>query len=221
MLAQIGLHHGGVGTQGSRTALLPDGARLQHVGAVGERQREARHLVHQQDRRLLRAQAVQRCEQILDHLRREAEGRLVQEQQLRLRHQAAREREHLLLAARKEPGALVRRSRSRQTVEQRLDLALRHFAAQVGAEADVVQHRELREHLAALGHQHHALRHDPVRREILQVLALESHFSRDRAMQSRERAHQRRLAGAVGAQHRDQLALLDLQIDVADHVEAP
>ena len=44
-----------------------------------------------------------------------------------------------------------------------------------------------------------------------------SDFPADRAMQSRDRAHQRGLARAVGAQHRDQFAVVDAQVDALQH----
>ena len=46
-------------------------------------------------------------EQLLDQQRREAERRLVEDEQLRLGHQAAADREHLLLAAGQRAGALA------------------------------------------------------------------------------------------------------------------
>src|SRR5260221_14159912 len=84
-----------------------DAPVLDDVGAVGERQRESRHLVDEQDGRGFRAQPLERREQIVDPLRPEAERRLVEQQQPRPRHQAARDGEHLLLAAGEQPRALV------------------------------------------------------------------------------------------------------------------
>jgi len=68
-------------------------------GAVGQRQRKRRHLVHQQDRHGLRAQAVQCVEQFVDDLGRQAQRRFVQQQDDGLGHQAAGNRQHLLFAA--------------------------------------------------------------------------------------------------------------------------
>ena len=46
-------------------------------------------------------------EQLLDQQRRQAERRLVEDQELRLGHQSAADRQHLLLAARQRAGALA------------------------------------------------------------------------------------------------------------------
>src|SRR3954468_1707174 len=70
----------------ARRARGDDAPALDDVRAVGEREREARHLVDQQDRGRLGAQAVEGGEEIVDHRRREAERGLVQEQQLGPRH---------------------------------------------------------------------------------------------------------------------------------------
>ena len=51
--------------------------------------------------------ALDQREHLLDQQRRQAERRLVEDQQLRLGHQAAADREHLLLAARQRAGALA------------------------------------------------------------------------------------------------------------------
>ena len=77
----------------------------------------------------------------------------------------------------------------------------------MGAEQDVVAHAELGKHLPALGHQHQAGGDDAVRRQLLDGLAGRG-GSAARTGRSRpaERAHGRRLAGAVGAEHRHELA---------------
>ena len=146
----------------------------------------------------------------LRHLRREAERGLVEQQQARLGHQAARDREHLLLAAREQPGALVQPlAQAREALEHRLDLARVPLAARVGAEREVVEHRKLGKHLAALGHQHRAARAPrgaPARRaDPRPSSAMPPLTGRCRPAM---RAHQRGLAGAVRAQHRDHLALV-------------
>ncbi len=73
---------------------------------------------------------------------------------------AARDRQHLLLAARQQPGALVPGARagagSARTSSSRR--ASRPAAVQEGAQPDVVAHAQLREHLPAFGHQHQAQR---------------------------------------------------------------
>ena len=53
---------------------------LEHVRAVGERERETGHLVHQEDGRRFGAQTVEHGEEVVHHLRRESERRLIEQQ---------------------------------------------------------------------------------------------------------------------------------------------
>ena len=82
-----------------------DLAGFEHIAAVGNRQRQRRHLIDQQDRDALVAQFGEHVEQLVDHRRRKPQRRLVEQQNARLRHQPARNGQHLLLAAGKQPGA--------------------------------------------------------------------------------------------------------------------
>ena len=84
-------------------------------------------------------------EDLLDEDRREAHRRLVEQQQLRARHQRAADRAHLLLAARHRPGLL--RPTLVQTREQLED------AVHVLLEVLPVRALE-RAHLEVLGHGH-------------------------------------------------------------------
>jgi hypothetical protein len=56
-----------------------------------------------------------------------------------------------------------------------------------------------------------------VRRKLRDILAPERDGSRHRTQQARERAHERRFAGAVRAQHGDHLPLAHAQIDALQH----
>src|SRR5574337_1261341 len=85
----------------ARRVAFPGDARvLEHVDPVRVRQREGDVLLAQQhgQRRGL-AQRLQRLRQLLEDHRRQAQRRLVEDQQIRLHHQRARDRQHLLLAA--------------------------------------------------------------------------------------------------------------------------
>src|SRR3954453_15938370 len=81
--------------------------RREDIAAVGDRQRHVRVLLHDQhgDPRLV--DLLDDLEAPLDEDRREPHRRLVHEQKLRLRHQRAAHRDHLLLAARESPGQLA------------------------------------------------------------------------------------------------------------------
>src|ERR1044071_9233523 len=100
---EVRLFEGPVADDFIGAAARDDAPAFDDVGTIGQREREARHLVDEQDRRRLGAQAIKRREQVVDHGRREAERRLVEQEALRPRHQSARDREHLLLAAGEQP----------------------------------------------------------------------------------------------------------------------
>ena len=86
---------------------MRDRAGLQHVGPIGNRERKCCHLVDQQDRGSLLAQLRQQVIKIFQKLWRKPERRLIEHQHLGTRHQAARNRQHLLFAAGKKTGALI------------------------------------------------------------------------------------------------------------------
>ena len=86
---------------------IDDVAVLQHVGAMGDRQRHRGVLLDHQDGGALSVDGLDDVEHLLDQHRREAHRRLVHQQQPRPRHQRAPDREHLLLAARQRAAVLV------------------------------------------------------------------------------------------------------------------
>src|SRR5262245_32763618 len=63
-------------------------------------------LLHEKERDALLAHASDRGEDLVHHQRRQALGRLVHQQELRLAYQRAADRQHLLLAARQRPAGL-------------------------------------------------------------------------------------------------------------------
>ena len=145
-----------------------------------------------------------------DHLRREAERGLVEQQQARLRHQAARDREHLLLAAGEQPGALVQPlAQAREALEHRLDLRavpLAHANKRRGAGC-----RAPRAPGTPAGPRAPA----PRRARTTRCAGSARGLAPSSAMppltgrcRPAMRAHQRRLAGAVRAEHRDHLAVV-------------
>ena len=90
---------------------------------------------------------------------------------------------------------------------------MRPGGPRVGAELEVLAHGEARKDLAALGDVHDAALDHPVARQAIDALAFEAHLAPARAQEPRDRAQHRRLAGAVGAHHRQRLAPLDDEID--------
>ena len=98
-------------------------------------------------------QVLDDAEDLRHEQRREAERRLVEQQQPRALHERAREREHLLLAAAERAGLLV--APLLDPREVRLDareVVLDRAAPRVRAEPQVLPDGELGERAAALGH---------------------------------------------------------------------
>ena len=74
---------------------------------IGDRQGLLDVLLHEQDRRARRRSCRGKCGiDLLDQIGRKTDGGLVDQQQLRCRHQLARHREHAALTARERAGAL-------------------------------------------------------------------------------------------------------------------
>ena len=80
-------------------ALHLDLAGLQHVGTVGDLQGHFGVLLHQQHGHAVAVDLADDLEDLLDQQRRQAHGRLVQQQHLGLAHQGTAHGQHLLLAA--------------------------------------------------------------------------------------------------------------------------
>src|SRR5262249_4631938 len=104
-LAEIELLDVGVVGQAHAVAVEHDAAILQHITIVGDRKSDGCALFHQHDGDAeFTAQLQQARDQILDQHRRKAEGQLIDEQQLWLRHQRGGDRQHLPFAAGKQAG---------------------------------------------------------------------------------------------------------------------
>src|SRR5437870_9027390 len=82
-----------------RRSVEGDRAVLQHITVMGHAQYLASVLLGDQDRRAGGVDRAYTLENRVQDLGRQAERRLVEEQQLRITHQRPAEREHLLLAA--------------------------------------------------------------------------------------------------------------------------
>src|SRR5205823_9083059 len=87
-----------------RTERHPHLAPDEDVRAVGERDGSLGALLHEQDRRSDLTDLRERLEDSVDGERRQAKGRLVQEQDVGARHERPPDRKLLLLSARERPG---------------------------------------------------------------------------------------------------------------------
>src|SRR5205085_818207 len=150
--------------------------------------------------------------------RREPERRLVEEQELRARHERAGDRELLLLAAGerggRQPQALAE---DREELEQPLAaVAVRGTPGGGRADPQVLGDCEAGEEPPPLGREADAALHDPLRWEVADLLAGERDPPRVRPVEADDREERRRLPGAVRPEERDDLAFADLQVDVPD-----
>ena len=166
------------------------------------------------------AQAGDRLGHAIDEQRSEPLGRLVEEQDARVREQRASDREHLLLAAGElvavmappllEPGQQVV-----DVAQAPLDLAAGDRAA---GELQVLLDREAREDPPPLRDDRDPGARDRVRALAGQVAPVQQHAARPRPHQPDDRVDERRLADAVPSEQRDHLALLQVEVDAVQHV---
>ena len=192
---------------------------LDHVGVLGDRERLRHVLLDEQHRDALVADPPHLCEQLVEHLRREAEGGFVEHQQARASHERAPDREHLLLAAAHRAGELVAplfetREQAEHLAHPRLALVPR---GEVTAELEVLAHRHLREELPPLRHQREPLRHDRCRRS-RQRRVVEQHLALVRNEAS-QRPQERRLPGAVRPDDHGEPACRRLEVDALEDAD--
>ena len=150
------------GRQRGGVTLERDAPDLQHACAVGDPQRHRRVLLDEHDRRPAAIDLPDDLGDLVDDLRRQPQRWLVEQQQLRAGHQRAADRDHLLLAARQQPGRLgAPLAQAREHVEHRLELAPALGAGKRRATgAQVLLHGQPREDATALGHLHDPGTHD-------------------------------------------------------------
>ena len=147
-------------------------------------------------------------EHLAHQQRRQPHRGFVHQDQARLCHQRAADRQHLLLAARQiagEPGALLQ---AREIGEHPLHV-FGHSGgrSRVRAETKVLDHRHVLNDAATFHHLEDAAMHDAVRRQAGDLLAIEPNAAAgDRAILDRQQAGDRlqrgRLARPVGAEER-------------------
>ena len=159
-------------------------------------------------------------EQVLNDHRRQAERRLVEQQQPRTRHQGAGDGEHLLLttgqAARPlRPSLAQHRIHPEPALDVGVDLLV---LADVRPDEQVVLDGQFGQRAPALRDVGDSQAHDVGRLLADQLLALE----RDAALRldhPRDRTERGGLARAVGAEDDDHLALADMEIEPVEHLD--
>ncbi len=156
--------------------------------------------------------------------RGKAHGRFVQHQDMRIEHQAARHRQHLLFAAGERAALLLMRSLQTGKETQTVLHAAVDLGAVVdreGAHLQVFLDGQRGEDAAAFRDMAHAGLHDQVRVHVGDVLVLQDDFALLWMDQAGDGAQGGAFAGAVGADEGDDLAFLDVQRDPLQGMDAP
>src|SRR5213083_337902 len=172
--AQVAVMDVLAGPELGRGAAPDDLALLEDVVRVGDPRQRGQVLVDQQDRLSARLEVLEAAPDLRPDERGEPLRRLVTDEQARVRHEGAADREHLLLAAgeRAPEDALPGRELGEE-VEDLLDRPRVGVAVRRGRD-QVLTHREVREDLTALGHEadpgpRHAVRREAVNRPALEA----------------------------------------------------
>ena len=191
-----------------------------------EAERPEHVLLDEEDRHAVAVDRREVGEDGRDDDGRQPERGLVEHEEPRARHQRAPDRGHLLLAARERPGelpaALGQEREEREHALERLPPQAPALGA-ARAQLEVLEHGHRGEELAALRHVGDPARHDGRGRQPADPPALELDGAAAQREEAADRAERRRLARAVRADQRDDLALADLERDAADggHVAVP
>ncbi len=223
LVAEVALADGVVGAQPRARAFDGDAADLEHVGAARGGERDAGVLLDDEDGEALGGvQAAEDGEDLADDERRQAERGLVEQQQPRPGEQGAAEREQLLLAAGEGARLLVAPvGELREELVDAGEVAGERVPARVAAEPQVLLDGQLDEGSAALGDVR-----DPEPRDRVGAGASAERTAAedDRPLAADgagDGAQRRRLAGAVGAEDGDDLALADLEADAVERLDGP
>src|SRR5205807_5655872 len=137
--------------------------------------------------------------------------------QLRAAHERARQEQLLLLAAGQRARVLIHAAGEPwEVLEDALGLAAQGFLVSpedVAAEPKVLADRQAGKRAAPAGDLHDAAPHDLVGFKAVEARAFERDLAARARKDAADRAQQRRLAGAVDAEQRDDLSLPHLEVD--------
>ena len=194
-----------------------DGAELHHIGGVGHRKGGAGVLLDEQDRHAGVAQSADRLQDVAHDQRCQAEAWFVEHQHARVGHQRAAHGQHLPLAAGQRARLLAAaflqaREQRENFLQPGRDLGA---AAPEGAKLEILADGHGGEQVALFGHQGDAESDPVLGRHVGEVGAVEGDAPA-RRQQPHDGGEQRRLAGAVGADHRGDRAGFDRQGDPLD-----
>jgi len=199
---------------------------LHDEGASDDAQAERRVLLHEEHGHAEGSHVAQRPPDLGHHRGRQPGRRLVDEQELRVRHQGAGHGERGLLPPGHRPGLLVvsvgeDRELREHAVDELPVAGLVPPAQQVAAETQVLLHRQAGEDLAALGNMAHAERNPLLGGEACHIGTGEAHRAGPDGHGPGDDLHRDALARAVEAEQPDDLAFGHGQVHaVKDRVGA-
>lgn len=159
---------------------------------------------------------------LLDDDRREAEGRLIKQEQRRTGHDRAGDRQHLLFAAGQRAARLGAAlgedgEQVENVVEVLFDVVL--VVAEEGPKIQILLHGEIGEDQTAFRHLADAERYDLVRPERVDGMPPEEDFAAARRRAAAD-GHQRgALARAVGPDERDDFPFVDAYVHVPEGLD--
>src|SRR5712691_9015797 len=207
--SEVGPADFGFREQRFRRAFGGDAALLEHVGARGDLERERRVLLDEQNGDAARVDLLDHAEHSEHYRRGETERGLIEQEQARLRHERAPDREHLLLAA----GERARRLLEPLAQDGKYPAdpferfgTPRARRAPVAAELEVLAHAQAGEEPPPLGYDGDAFAAESVPRQPREIPAVQAQGAGFYGMQSGDRIDERRLSRAVRPDHARKLA---------------
>ena len=192
---------------------------------VAEVQGEVDVLLHDDDGHVAAEEAGEDFVERFDDQRRQAQGRLVEEQQLGLAHEGPPHGDHLLLAAGEGSGLLA--SPLLQPGQQVVDLVQPLGQAVPGGtvrqrpDPEVVLDGQRREHVSAFRHQSDPPLHPPVGRLVVDALPVPEDLALRRPHDPGQELEDGRLPRPVPADERHRAPGLNGEVEVADGGDGP
>src|SRR5712691_3614864 len=196
--SEVGPADFGFREQRFRRAFGGDAALLEHVGARGDLERERRVLLDEQNGDAARVDLLDHAEHSEHYRRGETERGLIEQEQARLRHERAPDREHLLLAAgeraRRLLEPLAQDGKYRADPFERFGTP-RARRAPVAAELEVLAHAHSGKEPPPLGHDGDAFTAERVAWQLRELAAIEPQRAGLDAVQAGDRVDERGFAG--------------------------
>ena len=195
-------------------------ALVEHVGALRNGLHEIDILFDDQHGQpLLAIQGADEAAELLHDARLHPVAGLVQQQQVRLVDERARDGEHRLLAAAQGPPPLREPLAEKGEVpEHRLEIERTPALVDEPSHAQIVAHRHVGKDAAPLGHVTDPEAGAPERAQTRYVASLVLDAAAARGQQADQRLHEGRLADPVSPQHAHHLARLDREPESLQHI---